>query len=147
MHRMRWLLVVALGCGSHPPAPTEPAPHPHAVVDAAVPDAGPLDQDLDRLATRSLGLLDELGRAFATVGEDCTAATAKLGELSTRYADVIAANAKLLQEGREMQLKLALRRYEERFLAAAKLVMESKTVAACALDDPFTRAFGRLAGP
>lgn len=150
MQRMRLLwLVVAVGCGSRAPTPTtggSAAPHQPPPIDAAVPAALPLDQDLDRLATRSLELLESLGQAFVTAGEDCAAATGKLGALSTRHADVIAANAKVLQDGREMQLKLALRRYDDRFQAAAKSIMQSKTLAACAKDDGFARAFDQLAG-
>ncbi len=81
---------------------------------ASVPDAppvpsGPLDRDLDRLAERSVALYGDIVKAFEAVRENCPAAATRLDELSRTYADVIAANAKVLHEGREMQLKIALR--------------------------------------
>ena len=144
----RWWLLLAIGCGNPHAPPTPPPPPPHAVVDAAPPpvDAAPLDQDLDRPATRSLSLFVDIDRAFTATGEDCPAATTKLDDLATSYADVIDANAKVLHDGREMKLKLALRRYEDQFQTSAKAVMESKTLAACWQDAAFARAFDRLAG-
>lgn len=110
----------------------------------AVVDAKPLDQDLDRLATRSLMLFDTLVQRFAIAGEDCGKAVQQLDEVVGTYADVIEANAKVLHDGREMQLKLAMRPYVDRFNATAKALMQSKTVAACALDAAFVKAFDQL---
>jgi hypothetical protein len=142
-------LLLVLACGHPPTTPGGGSGRPIAQpVDAGAPpiDAGPLDQDLDRLATRSLALFVDIDKAFTTAGEDCAAATTKLGELATAYTDVIDANAKVLHDGREMQLKIALRRHEDKFNASAKAVMESKTLAACWQDVTFARAFDRLAG-
>jgi len=142
VHRLA--IVIALGCGSHPPA-TE-ATRPPPPVDAAV-DAAPLDHDLDRLAARSVEMFDALARVLGAAGDDCAGATVQLGQLEARYADVIAANARVLHDGRELQLKLALRHYDERFQAAAKRVMAAPVLVVCARDAGFTAAYERLAGP
>jgi hypothetical protein len=88
-------LGAAGGCGGRPP----PSPSGGAaqLADAAV-DAPPLDQDLPRLAARGVKLYEEVARAFEAAGEDCAAATAKLGALTKTYEDVVAANAKVLHE-------------------------------------------------
>lgn len=137
------ILATSLGCGSRPP----PSPSGGAVqvADASV-DAPPLDQDLPRLAARGVKLYEEVARAFEAAGEDCAAATAKLGALTKAYEDVVAANAKVLHEGRGMQLKLALRPYDAQFNAAAKAVMGAKTLPACSQDPAFARAFDELVG-
>jgi hypothetical protein len=149
------LLVVILGCGGRqPPPPPENgsaevrvAPPP---VDAGVPvDApvGPLDQNLDRLAERSVTLYGEIVKAFDAAGENCGAAAGKLDQLTTTHAEVIAANAKVLHEGREMQLKIALRRFDDQFQRSAKAIVQSKTIAACFQDAAFAKALEGLVGP
>lgn len=145
------VLAVLLGCGpAHQPPPTtgsqHASPQPADAAPVAVVDAGSLDQDLPRLATRSLGLLETLVERFTIAGENCGDAVRQLDELSGTYADVIAANSKVFLDGREMQLKLALRRYDDRFQEAARAIMKSRTVAACARDDAFAKAFDKLAG-
>jgi hypothetical protein len=137
------IVITLAGCGSHPPS-TEATRLPPPV-DAAV-DAAPLDHDLDRLAARSVEMFDALARVLAA-GDDCAGATARLGQLEARYADVIAANARVLHDGRELQLKLALRHYDDRFQAAAKRVMSAPVLVVCAGDARFTAAYERLAGP
>lgn len=143
MHRWLFLLVA---CGHPSPPADKPAPAP---ADAAVAtiDAGPLDQDLPRLAERSLALYDDVIAAFTVAGEDCAAATSKLDAVAAKYADVLAANAKVLHDGRQAQLKIALRRFEERFQKAAQAVVQSKTIAACWETPAFARSLDQLVGP
>ena len=110
----------------------------------AAPDAAPLDRDLDRLAERSVKLYQDVVRTFEASGEDCAAAAVKLAELTKTYADVVAANAKVLHDGRAMSLKIALKRFDDQLDQAAKSIMQSKTLAACARDPAFARAFDAL---
>ena len=147
---MRWLLLLVIACGgSRPPTPPTGGSGSAGPIaqapDAGIPD-GPLDQNLDRLAERSVALYADIVRAFDATGENCAAATAKLGDITRSHADVIAANAKVLHEGREMSLKIALRRFDDQFQKAAKLIVQSKTVAACHLDEGFTKALDELVG-
>jgi len=74
---------------------------------------GALDQDLPRLAQRATTLYQEVASAFATAGVDCAAATARLVALQQTYADVIAANAKILHDGRARELRAALEPHAE----------------------------------
>ncbi len=124
-----------------PPADAGAAP----VVDAA--PVGPLDQNLDRLAERAVALYADVVRAFDAAGENCAVAASKLDEVTRAHADVIAANAKVRHEGREMQLKIALRRFDAQFQASAKAIMQSKTMATCFQDAAFVKALEGLIGP
>ncbi len=150
------LLVVILGCGGPQPAPAAPekgTPKPIAVapVDAGAPvepaPTGLLDQNLDRLAERSVMLYGEIVKAFDAAGENCGTAASKLDQLTHTHAEVIAANAKVLHEGREMQLKIALRRFDDQFQKSAKAIVQSKTIAACFQDAGFAKALEGLVGP
>ena len=126
------------------------APRPADAGAAPVGDTapvGPLDQNLDRLAERSVALYGDVVRAFDAAGENCAVAASKLDELTRTHADVIAANAKVLHEGREMQLKIALRRFDALFQASAKAIMQGKTIAACFQDAAFVKALEGLIGP
>lgn len=145
MLRMMWLAAVAVACSGKPPPtakPVEPAPVVVAA-DAAV-DAGPLDQDLPRLAERSLAMYKAVAKAFADSGDDCKAATSRLGQLATEYRDVATANAKVLQDGRAKQLRAALDPHNDEFDRAAQAVMQSPTMSRCAQDRAFARAFDEL---
>jgi hypothetical protein len=143
-------LATALGaviaCSGAAPPPAHQVPPPVAiVVDAGPPaDAGPLDRDLPRLIERSLAMYRDIAAAFAASGEDCEAATAKLGELTARDRDVVTANAKVLHDGRAAELRAALEAHGEAFDAAARAVMQSPTLARCARDRTFARAFDQL---
>lgn len=147
------LVLVVAACGSRPPPspppPTTPDPeqpaNPAPPPDAPVAEE-PLDQNLDRLAERSVALYGEVVKAFDAAGESCSTASTKLGEITRAYADVITANAKVLHEGRHVQLKLALRRFDDQFQRAAKAIVQSKTVAACHEDEGFARALDELVG-
>lgn len=152
----RVLLFVLLGCGPKSAPTTPPPPPPDASIDAAVvigPDAtvapsstAPLDRDLPRLALRSVGLYEAVVATFRTAGANCPAATTRLGELRTEYADVTAANAKVLHEGRARELKVALAKHDDKLDAAAKEIVASQTLAKCTSDRAFTKAFDDLVG-
>ncbi len=139
----------ALACSGSPPAPPRPPPEPVAiVVDAGPPaDARSLDQDLPRLVERSLAMYQQLAAAFAASGTDCAAATARLGELATRDRDVVAANAQVLRDGRAADLRAALDRQGAAFDESARAIMQSPTLASCAPDPAFARAFDLLLAP
>jgi hypothetical protein len=148
MLRTMWLAAaLAVACSGKPPPAAKPAEPPPPVAaapaDAAV-DAGPLDQDLARLAQRSLVMYQDVAKAFAQSGEDCKAATARLGRLETEYRDVVTANAKVLQDGRAKELRAALDPHNDEFDSAARAVMQSPTMAKCSQDRAFTRAFDEL---
>lgn len=138
--------VLAAACGGRSSGgqpPAQPAPAVAAPRDAAV-DTVPLDQDLPRLVERSLAMYQDVARAFAASGEDCAAATGRLRELTGRYRDVVVANAKVLHDGRASQLRAALGPHEEQFDAAAAAVVQSPTMARCAQDPAFGKAFDEL---
>lgn len=147
MSRVMWIALFALAACGHPPAPPPSIQPPVVVipVDAGIPM--PLDQDYPRLAQRGSELLQQLAAGFAAAGEDCGAAIAKLHELKATYADVVAANAKVLHEGRGPELKAALATHEAASSTAAKAIVESKTMAKCSADRAFTDAFDDLVAP
>lgn len=148
MIRLVWVALVA-SCGGHP-QPQPPPPHPGSAVvagDAAVPVvAEPLDQDLYKLAERSVQLYQDVVRTFEAAGEDCAAAAGKLAGLQRTYAEVVTANAKVLHDGRAQNLKVALKHYDDQLDAAAKAIMGSKTLAKCSTDAAFAQAFDLLVG-
>jgi hypothetical protein len=138
-----WALAACGTPGPGKPPAAGPAAQP---ADAGVPDALPLDRDYDRLAVRAVALYEAVAEAFGAAGEDCAQATARLGELAAAYRDVVAANAKILHEGRARELKRPLARHGDRFDAAAKAIMESEAMARCAEVPAFTNAFDDLVG-
>jgi ABC-type transporter Mla subunit MlaD len=113
------------------------------VADAAV-DAAPLDQDLSRLAERSLAMYQDVAKAFAATGQDCAAATARLRQLAAAYRDVVTANAKVLHDGRAKQLRAALEPHDEAFNRSAQAVVQSPTMSSCSRDAAFAKAFDEL---
>jgi len=146
MTRVLWIALVAAACGHPAPAPVPlgTSTHQPAVADASI-DA-PLDQDLPQLAKRATALYEEVARVLAAAGEDCAAATTKLSGLRQAYADVVAANAKVLHDGRARELRAALEPHADALDAAAKAIVESKTMATCSPDHVFTDAFDNLVG-
>jgi len=152
----RVLLIVLVACGTKTTTPVTPTPPPDAGVDATVavvadappPPApnGPLDRDVPRLAQRSVALYQAVVATFRTAGADCAAAAKKLDVLRTEYADVTAANAKVLHEGRARELKTALAKYDDKLDAAAKEIVGSQTMSKCTTDRAFTKAFDDLVG-
>ena len=143
------LLAVGPGPGCSSPGPAKPGgPHAAHPPDAAAPatDAPPLDRDYARLAERAIQLYQAVAEAFRVADEDCAAASAKLGELATSYADVVAANARVLHEGRAKELKQALGKYSDQFDGAAKSILQSPAMAKCYRDPAFTKAYDDLVG-
>jgi len=147
----RWcaiVLVIALGaCPKPAPVPVPPTPPDAAMQPAdAAPPPVPLDEDLPRLALRGVQLYEEIAAVFAASGKDCAAATTKLHALQPTYADVAAANAKVLHEGAAKELRAALEPYAPRLDAAAKAIASSTTMAECSDDREFTNTFDALVG-
>jgi hypothetical protein len=137
--------LAALACGPRPPQPAPTGTShvaPLAPADAVV--TAPLDQDLPRLAARSLAMYQDVAKLFAAVGEDCAAATAKLGAFEATYHDVVSANAKVLHDGRAKELKVALEPHAEPIDFAAKSIAQSATMAKCSADVGFEKAFDAL---
>lgn len=137
-----------VGLAACPPAAT-PATLVKPPPPVAAPDAAPtvaLDQDLARLAQRATNLYQEVAAAFTSAGVDCPAATTRLRALQQTYADVVAANAKVLHDGRARELRAALEPHAEVLDAAAKAIVDSQTMATCSPDRAFTDAFDELVG-
>lgn len=151
MTRALFAVIVIAACGSPPPpaaAPAQPPPPAPTVatVDAAPPEPLPLDQDYAELARRGAALMRAVADAFAEAGTDCAAATARLAALQTTHADVIAANAKVHHEGRDAELRQSLARHAQELDAAARAIVQSPTMAACARDASFQTAMDNLVG-
>ena len=106
----------------------------------------PLDRDIPRLAEKSVALYQAIVAAFKAAGVDCAVATKKVSELRAEYADVTAANAKVLHEGRSRELKAALAKHDDKLDAAAKEIVGSPTLSKCSQDRAFTKAFDELVG-
>jgi hypothetical protein len=149
--RLIWL-AAAVACSRPPPAPHSEPAHVVVVADAAVVDAAPLDQDLPRLVERAIAMYQDIAAALVVPspsgasGKDCAAATAKLRQLAGTYRDVVAANAKVLHDGRAKELKAALEPHGDAFDAGARAIMQSPTMSACAQDPGFTKALDELLG-
>jgi hypothetical protein len=145
--RALWI-ACAIACSgrSDRPPPAQPVVPPVVPADAAV-DAPPLDQDLPRLAERSLAMYQDLVAAFSASGQDCAAAITRMHELGDRYRDVTTANAKVLHDGRAKQLQAALAPHSAELDAAAAAVVHSAVVSSCAQDRAFSRAFDELVAP
>jgi hypothetical protein len=136
----------AAACGNpgKPAAPPSPPPPPAAA--AGPPEASGLDRDYPQLAERAVKLYEAVAEAFRAAGVDCGQATTRLNGLAGAYRDVVAANEKVLHEGRARELKAALEKHGDQLDAAAKAIMESQTLARCGGDPAFTRAFDDLVG-
>ena len=119
------------------PLPAAPAPAP----------AAPLDQDLPRLVERGLAMYRDIAGALAASGNDCAAASARLRELSGRYRDVVAANAKVVRDGHARQLQAELDARGDEFKAAADAVAGAPIMARCGPDPAFHKAFDDMFVP
>ena len=146
-----WLataVAAGFGCSGSVPPPARQVAPPVATVDAAPPaEAGPLDRDLPRLIERSLAMYGDIAAAFTASGEDCAAATARLGELAAVDRDVVTANATVLHDGRAAELRAALEPHGEAFDALARAIMQAPTLAMCAQDARFAKALDALFAP
>lgn len=141
-------LIALAACPKPAPTPVPPTP-PDAAVAApadAPPPPVPLDEDLPRLALRGVELYDAVVKIFIETGKDCAAAARKLREIQPAYADVAAANAKVLHEGAAKALRAALEPYAARLDAAARAIASSTTMAECSGEVEFTDAFDDLFG-
>lgn len=147
--------VMLLGCGHAAPAP-RPAPQP-VVRPAPVPDAAPppadaspvaLEDDLPRLAGRAVEMFQAWQRALEGAGEDCAKATAAVNQVADQYADVIAANARVLAAGHDkiVALKQALAPHDAEMTAAAEGIVHAPAMAKCASDPAFAKAIDRVGG-
>jgi ABC-type transporter Mla subunit MlaD len=139
-------LAAAVACSGKPPptaqsAQTTPAA---ATTGAAPADAAALDQDLPRLVDRSLVMYQDVAKALAASGDDCAAAAGKLRQLAGTYREVVAANAKVLHDGRAKQLRAALDPHSEAFDRSAQAIVSSPTMSACSQDPAFAKAFDEL---
>jgi hypothetical protein len=141
--RVIWF-AAAVACSGSSPPPAQPSPPVVVAVDAAPADAAPLDQDLPRLAERSLAMYRDVAQALTASGSDCVAATAKLRTLAASYRDVVTANAKVLHDGRARELRAALDPHSEAFDRSAQAIMTSPTMSTCAQDAAFAKAFDEL---
>jgi hypothetical protein len=136
-----------------PPAAAAPAPPTAAPVAAPLPaapapaPAAPLDQDLPRLVERGLAMYRDIAGALAASGNDCAAAAARLRELSGRYRDVVAANAKVVRDGHARQLQAELDARGDEFKAAAEAVAGAPIMARCGPDPAFHKAFDEMFVP
>jgi len=144
MRHVLWVALLLCGCGNHRPAQQTTRVAPPVDAPAAPVDAGPLDQDLPRLARRALEMTQNVAAALAAAGDDCAVATQKLGELRDAYADVVAANAKVMHDGRAKEMRAALDPLHAQFDAAAQAIMGSKTLPKCSQDPAFAKAFDAL---
>jgi hypothetical protein len=151
MRRALCVHLFVLGCG-HPTPPPQPPPVATArTVDAAVPTAdgaAALDDDLPRLAARAVLLYQAWQHALEDAGEDCAKAAAGMNAVADQYADVIAANARVLKAGRDKvkALRNALAPHQADMDAAAAAIMRSKALAACTQDHQFVTALDRIGG-
>jgi len=87
-----------------------------------------------------------LATALTEAGDDCAAGVAKLDALSAEYGDVVAANTKIIHDGRGAELRAALAPHEAELAEAAKQVMSSPVISHCIEDTSFVAAFDRLVG-
>ena len=145
MLRVMWI-ALAIACSGRSPGPTPAQPAPGAAADAAL-DATPLDQDLPKLVERSLAMYQDVAKAFGASRDDCAAATARLRELTGRYRDVALANAKVLHDGRDKELRAALGPRSGELDAAAAAVVQSPIMSKCSQNRAFGKAFDGLVAP
>jgi hypothetical protein len=141
---MLGLLVGLTACAAAaPPAPPPARPAP-APPPAAAP---PLDRDLPRLVERSLAMYRAVAAALTQSASDCPAATERLRQLAATYRDVALANAKVLHDGRDAELRAALAPHDDDMSRAAEAVMHAPTMSACVSDAAFTGALDALFAP
>lgn len=140
-------VAAAVACRGKPPPPAQPA-EAAPIADAVIAiDAAALDQDLPRLALRSLAMYQDVAKAFAASGEDCAAVAGRLGQLAAAYRDVVAANAKVVHDGRAKQLQAALDPHGDAFDGSARAILRSPAMAKCSQDPAFAKAFDELLEP
>jgi len=149
---MRRALVLAFAACGHaapaqPPAPVSPhAPAPDAALPPP-PDAPlALEDDFPRMANRALHMYQDWQKALADAGTDCGAAARNVDAVADTYADLIAANTRVLHAGHDriVALKRALEPYDEQMSAAAEAIVHSKAIASCQGDPELGKALDRM---
>jgi hypothetical protein len=150
---VRLLVIAALvgfGCKHAAPTSTEPGhaatgPAPDSHADAAPRS---LDDDLGKLAERSVAMYQAIAKLLGEPSSDCAGVAAKLDVITQDNADVIAANAKVLHAGHEkiQQLKAALEPHQAELDAAAQTIGGSQTMKTCSSNAAFSKATDRLLG-
>jgi hypothetical protein len=148
--RLAILATVAAACGGTTAPPQRPIV---AAVDAGVPvpvaDAAPplpLERDLPRLAQRAVLMLQAIRGALDAAGDDCAAATLKLGDVQRSFADVVTANALVVQGDRKAELAAAMAPQQAALDAAGAAVVHAHTVSACVAQPEFAAALDRALG-
>ncbi|HEY4179967.1 MAG TPA: hypothetical protein VGM90_24160 [Kofleriaceae bacterium] len=137
--------VLLAACGSSP-APKATTPPPVApTTAAAAPQPVPLDQNLPVLATRATQLYQSVAKLL-TANTDCAAATVQLKQLEAANADVVAANKKVLHDGRAKELRAALEPHATDNDAAAQEIVAAPLMRTCSQDRAFTDTFDELVG-
>ena len=153
--RHTWVAVMLLGCGHAAPAPrppsppvARPAPAPDAAPPAADASAVALEADLPRLAARAVEMFQAWQRALEGAGDDCAKATAAMNQVAEQYADVIAANARVLAAGHDkiVALKQALAPHDAEMTAAAEAIVHAPAMAKCGSDQAFVQSIDRVGG-
>ncbi len=146
MSRWAWLATFAISCG-HPSAPAKPAGgNPPVQAEAGVDAGVALDNDLPKLAERSVKLFADWKTALDEAGTDCAAAASKLNALADANADVIEANKKILRGSRDRikALRGELEKYQVELDASAKGIAQSPTMTKCSQDPAFSKAIDKL---
>ncbi len=140
-------LLALLACGQPIAVKVTPPPPPSDAAIAMTPDAPPtpLDQDLPRLAASALAMQRDVARALGAA--DCATTTAQLLELRARYAEVAIANAKVMRDGRALDLRHAVEAHQGDFDAAARAIAEAPALARCAADHAFVAALDGVGEP
>jgi len=141
--------LVGFGCGHAAPT-TDPGHGATGSAHQPTPDAAPrsLDDDLGKLAERSLAMYQAIAKLLAEPSTDCAGVAAKLDAITQTNADVIAANAKVLHAGHEkiQQLKAALEPHQADLDAAAQTIGASQAMKTCSSNAAFGKAADRLLG-
>ncbi len=138
-----WIIAALAACGGAASPPTVAPVAPIAPPPAPLP----LDRDLPRLVTRSLAMYQDVAAALAATPTDCAAATARLDQLAARYREVVAANARVIRDGRAAELRAALAPRDAELGAAAAAVIHAPALAACASEPAFGRALDGVFSP
>jgi hypothetical protein len=89
----------------------------------------------------------DVAAALTAAGSDCAAATAKLGPIAATYRDVAVANAKVIRDGRDAELRAALAPHDDELGSAAEAVMHAPTLSACVQDRAFADALDHVFSP
>jgi hypothetical protein len=99
---------------------------------------------MPRLAERAVALYQAWAHAVDT--DDCAKAAAAMTAVAEQFADVIAANAKILRSGHDERkaLKDALAPHDAEMEPAAKTIVAG--AARCHDHADFVRAFDRIGG-